>query len=71
MGLAAFYNGLIYNDFSSAATEMFGKSCFTDIEVSKESKSLVYAHRPTPAQNLVASECVYPFGFDPVWFRSI
>jgi len=27
-------------------------------------------HRPTAAQDPVGNECVYPFGFDPIWFRT-
>jgi len=67
MGLSAFYNGLIYNDFSSAATEIFGKSCYTVMETSKEDSEIIYAHRPDVAPG---NECVYPFGFDPIWFRT-
>jgi len=70
MGLAAFYNGLIYNDFTSASTEIFGKSCYTVMETSKEDPDVVFAHRPTEAQDPAGYECVYPFGFDPIWFRT-
>lgn len=32
MGLFSFYNGVIYNDFASLGTQLFGKSCWTVAE---------------------------------------
>jgi V-type H+-transporting ATPase subunit a len=60
MGIFSTYCGLIYNDFSSLGTELMGKSCFNKIE---HGKSANYAHRTD-------TDCVYPFGMDPIWFRS-
>jgi len=71
MGIFAFYNGLLYNDFSSASTETFGKSCYTTLTPKKEDPHSVYAYRPSREEDPVAAECVYPFGMDPIWFRSV
>jgi V-type H+-transporting ATPase subunit a len=70
MGLFAAYNGLIYNDFTSASLELFGRTCFTKTEVSIENPHHIWATRPSPEEDPEGAECVYPFGMDPIWFRS-
>ena len=70
MGFFAFYNGLIYNDMSSTAVELFGRSCFTILTPSDEDPHKHYATRPSRAADPEGAECVYPFGMDPIWFRS-
>lgn len=61
MGLFSFYNGVIYNDFSSLSTNMFGKTCFDKLE---EIDGVEYAKKSDQS-------CVYPFGMDPIWYRSV
>lgn len=55
MGFFSTYCGLIYNDFMSISLNMFG-SCY---KVGSAAVGL-------PIERL-SSECVYPFGVDPVW----
>lgn len=61
MGLFSFYCGMVYNDFTSMATETFGKTCFSVIEKGKNHNE--FAHK-------LDKNCVYPFGIDPIWYRS-
>ena len=61
MGLFSFFCGLVYNDFSSLGTQTFGKTCFSVIEQGKHHDE--YAHK-------LDKNCVYPFGIDPIWYRS-
>ena len=70
MGFFAFYNGLIYNDMSSTAIELFGKTCYTIMTKADENPEITYATRPSRAADPEAAECVYPFGMDPIWFRT-
>jgi len=70
MGLFATYNGFIYNDMTSTSLELFGKTCYTQLEPAKEDPHQRWAKRPTRAEDPVGAECVYPFGMDPIWFRS-
>lgn len=70
MGIFATYNGLIYNDMSSTSIELFGKTCYTVLEPSKEDPHMVFAKRPLKKVDPDGAECVYPFGMDPIWFRS-
>ncbi len=53
MGFFALFNGLIYNDFTSIALNMFG-SCYVNPSMKLSNKPL-------------SKSCVYPFGIDPVW----
>lgn len=55
MGIFAFYCGWIYNEFFSIPLNVFG-SCYGHPDENK------YAHKEV--------DCVYPFGFDPKWFRA-
>lgn len=61
MGVFSTFMGFIYNDFSSLSTQIFAESCFDKVEVGKNGQT--FLHRSD-------SNCVYPFGIDPVWFRS-
>jgi V-type H+-transporting ATPase subunit a len=66
MGFFSFYVGLIYNDFSSLATQIFGKTCWSvavDAEPVAGSPGFYYA---TQADK----DCVYPFGMDHTWYRA-
>jgi V-type H+-transporting ATPase subunit a len=54
MGLFAFYNGIIYNDYLSISLNLFG-SCFEETEANDEK------------QWTKKADCIYPFGLDPVW----
>ena len=64
MGIFSTFCGFIYNEFTSLGTNTFGPSCYLkkDFEKTKEDKHIVWAHQ--------SKNCVYPFGFDPVWFRA-
>lgn len=78
MGLFAFYNGFIYNEFFAIPTSIFGGSCYspdavvlavgnaTIPDAPKNPMTYGYArlHPESP------EDCVYPFGVDPVWFVS-
>lgn len=57
MGLYAFYNGLIYNDYLSIPLNLFG-SCY-------EAKTV-----DGNDEWVRIEDCVYPFGIDPVWLAS-
>lgn len=57
MGFFATYMGFIYNDFMSLPLNLFGRGCYTmNLE-----KTAFVAQDP---------ECVYGFGFDPVWMQT-
>jgi V-type H+-transporting ATPase subunit a len=64
MGLFSFYCGLIYNDFTSMTTQIFGPSCYS----SEGLKPDVGKHTVTATK--ADDNCVYPVGIDPVWFRT-
>jgi V-type H+-transporting ATPase subunit a len=55
MGMCSFYAGWIYNEFFAMPINVFG-SCYESAEIEE------YAAKE--------HGCVYPFGFDPKWFRS-
>ena len=63
MGCYSLFCGLIYNDFTSFATEIFGKSCWVEDGAPSAGTGLQQMKRKDP-------ECVYPVGIDPVWYRS-
>lgn len=66
MGLFSFYCGLIYNDFASLATQIFGETCYSvseDAEKVAGSPGYYYATKAD-------KDCVYPFGIDHTWYRS-
>jgi V-type H+-transporting ATPase subunit a len=57
MGFFATYMGFIYNDFMSLPLNFFGKGCY---KLNQDKSDYV----------LQDPECVYPFGFDPVWMST-
>jgi len=61
MGFFSFYCGLIYNDMTSMPVKLFGESCYTKFTPNTEGETLAYRSDP---------ECVYPFGIDPMWYKS-
>jgi len=66
MGFFSLYIGLIYNDFSSLGTQIFGKGCWSvaeDAVAVRGSPGYFYATQADP-------DCVYPFGIDITWFRA-
>lgn len=64
MGIFSFFNGFIYNDFTSMGTQTFGYTCW-DIDMSSEDTL-----RPGNKYAKIKKDCVYPFGIDPIWMRS-
>ena len=54
MGIFSFYCGLIYNDFTSIPTKIFGESCY-NMPHNEEEITL-------------KSDCIYPIGVDPSWY---
>lgn len=62
MGIFAFFCGVIYNDFTSMATQLFGPGCYKTIPI--EGKPGLTKGVP------IDDDCIYPVGFDPIWFRS-
>ena len=66
MGFFACYNGLLYNEFFAIPNDWFG-SCY-DIQGERKADgegSSGFYKLKNPDQY-----CVYPFGFDPVWWLS-
>lgn len=55
LGLFAFYNGWMYDDFLSMPLGIFG-SCYKNVENDKKEVTVVRK-----------GKCVYPFGMDPKW----
>lgn len=55
MGMFSFYAGWIYNEFLAMPLNVFG-SCYGPAKIDEFS--------------LKEEGCVYPFGFDPKWFRA-
>mmetsp|Transcript_28072 Transcript_28072/g.42443 ORF Transcript_28072/g.42443 Transcript_28072/m.42443 type:complete len:172 (+) Transcript_28072:335-850(+) len=58
MGFFSVFCGFIYNDYTSMTTKIFD-SCY---HVPAGSKGKVFAKQD--------KDCVYPVGFDPVWYLS-
>jgi len=56
MGFFSIFCGMCYNDFTSLPTYMLGRGCYTYSE-----------GEAVPEWD---TECVYPFGVDPSWYRS-
>jgi V-type H+-transporting ATPase subunit a len=61
MGIFAFYCGLIYNDMTSIALNLFG-SCYDPTSAGVKTNADGSAKRI-----FKRDDCVYPFGMDPVW----
>jgi V-type H+-transporting ATPase subunit a len=55
MGIGAFYCGWIYNDFFSLPFNIFGE-CFDTLQDEVHTTHI--------------EGCVYPIGFDPIWYRA-
>jgi V-type H+-transporting ATPase subunit a len=73
MGLFAFYNGWIYNEFFAIPMEVFG-SCYYEeatiinwASVDSTVVSETYGWRRLP-NSTDGTNCVYTFGMDPRWF---
>jgi V-type H+-transporting ATPase subunit a len=64
MGFFALFCGFVYNDLSSMPTQIFGEGCYRDKNVVKNGTVVAVEGE------VIDKECVYPFGMDPVWFRS-
>lgn len=56
MGFFSIFCGMCYNDFTSLPTYIFGPGCYT--------------YKEGEADPDWDTECVYPFGVDPSWYRS-
>lgn len=76
MGLFAFYNGFIYNEFFAIPFEIFG-SCYSE-EIVVVGNDLA-ANSPAAPNEVYdpkqfgfrrEEDCVYSFGVDPRWFQS-
>jgi len=63
MGIFASYCGLIYNDFTSTATQIFGEGCYTVRPETPGSEKMIAVPED--------KDCIYPVGMDPIWFRSM
>lgn len=57
MGIFSVYCGFIYNDFAALRIAVFD-SCYDMDENQRNADDTV---------NRINSNCVYPFGIDPVW----
>jgi len=67
MGFFSCYNGLLYNEFFAIPNDWFG-SCYDLMADKKECAGCSqqgYYELKDPSKH-----CVYPFGFDPVWWLS-
>jgi V-type H+-transporting ATPase subunit a len=74
MGIFAFYNGFVYNEFFAIPLEIFG-SCYSE-------EIVVVSNQPIPnavdqynpkeygfeRRKIDGEPCVYEFGMDPRWF---
>jgi len=83
MGFFAMFTGLLYNEFFAISLQIFGKSCYQDevqvIGGTGTSPIFGYPRRLDAFTNKLSNDssgldqqpnCVYPVGFDPVWFLS-
>ena len=61
MGFFSLFCGFIYNDFSSMTTAIFG-TCYKEPR-EEDADEVVQRWKQE-------EDCVYPFGIDPVWYRS-
>ena len=57
LGIFAFYNGLIYNDFFAMPLGIFG-SCYKNIKVKNN------------IITMKKNNCIYPIGLDPKWYSA-
>lgn len=80
MGLFAFYNGLVYNEFFAIPTQLFGNSCYSSevMVISIDNNPSLSKTDPRNPKDYGFARvdpqrpdnCVYPFGMDPRWFES-
>jgi V-type H+-transporting ATPase subunit a len=63
MGVFSTFCGLVYNDFNSMPIQVFGASCYVD-------KPIDPKHPNKIVPEVKDADCMYPFGFDPAWYRS-
>ena len=67
MGFFSCYNGLLYNEFFAIPNDWFG-SCYDITADKKECEGCTQlGYYELKDKN---NHCVYPFGFDPVWWLS-
>ena len=64
MSFFAMFTGSLYNEFFSFPFNVFG-SCFDEVVPPGEP-----GEPPLPAVAERINTCVYPWGFDPIWFKS-
>lgn len=65
MGMFAFYNGWIYNEFFAIPMEVFG-SCYSEDVKKLNPNNDATGYLRTRADD--GDWCVYSFGMDPRWF---
>lgn len=70
MGFFAIFCGLIYNEFFAIPMSIFGMSDYEEEVKVIDTTGRYGFKRNTPDTPDVMPEYVYPFGFDPIWFRS-
>lgn len=63
MGIFSFFNGLVYNDFASLSTQLFGPTCWSVAEKAEVASAAKYYATKD-------KDCVYPFGMDYTWYRA-
>lgn len=61
MGFFSFFCGFIYNDYTSMTTQVF-TSCYK-VPEHPDANGKTFAKQD--------AGCVYPFGTDPIWYRSV
>jgi V-type H+-transporting ATPase subunit a len=59
MGFFSTFCGFLYNDFTSVPLELFGKSCYQVVGEHGTKEAYV---------EIKNKDCIYPFGFDPMWY---
>lgn len=73
MGIFAFYNGWIYNEFFAIPLEVFG-SCYSEevtvfTSVMYQNNETVWLPSTYGYEKIgKVTECIYTFGMDPRWF---
>jgi V-type H+-transporting ATPase subunit a len=77
MGVFAFYNGWIYNEFFAIPTDIFGSCYDSEVNVLSVGKNATNNNATIPEKYgyprfnpQKPNDCVYPFGMDPRWFQS-
>ena len=79
MGFFSIFTGFLYNEFFAIPMQLMGDSCYEDeVKVIGSGPTYGYARRADAFSVKDAGlsglnqypNCVYPVGFDPVWFLS-